>query len=815
MSNDELATTTRVVAPRDLVYFERRTKLLLAGGLIFITTLMIFLTLQPSLIFRNNTPTGGDMGAHVYGPAYLRDHLLTSLRLSGWSNDWYSGLPIYRFYMVVPALFILALDVFLPYGIALKLVAVAGLLALPLCTWLFARLARLAFPIPELLVVASTIFLFDESFTIYGGNIASTMAGEFSFSIALAFAVLGFGVFWRGIETGGYRIAATILLALSALSHGIVLLFAFLGYLLILAMHKEPAKWKHGAPVIGTAVLLSAFWVLPFLLNHAYMTDMKYEPQPTGFGEGWVEMFFPLHIVFDVLITGFAVIGFLSALWRRSTVAAWLGIYGVILAIGVFVARESLPIIGLLWNPRVLPFLYLVRYMLMMIGIYEAIVAVGRYVSLERAAARVAKSGEEQTLGPSLRGRLSFNVATAIAVSFVCISIIGFRFQELPFASVRTLEDGSQRYGLGPISVPASNDGFVDGWARWNFTGYEGKNAYGEYRALIETMKQIGEDPRYGCGRALWENNGETNKYGTTMGLMLLPHWTDGCIGSMEGLFFEASATTPYHFIAAAAMSKQSSNPVRELRYDDNKAALGVRYLQELGVRYYMGFTPEAVREASDQPALREIARSGPWVIYQVEASDLVVPLTKQPVVIAGAVEQDVAVGHAGDAKERWLEVGTSWFQNPNDWVALPAADGPDEWQRITTRIDLDRRIGEPGESGRRVDIVVPNETITQTNLAPVVVSDVVQGRSSVSFSVDTVGVPVLVRTSYFPNWNVSGATGPYRVAPNMMVVVPTSNEVRLSFGWSFLDIFAYVLTIAGIVVLVRWRRRRHLAPLL
>ncbi|NBP18438.1 MAG: hypothetical protein EBU98_07315, partial [Actinobacteria bacterium] len=153
MSNDELASSTRVVAPRDLVFFERRTKLLLAGGIIFVTTLMIFLTLQPSLIFRNNTPTGGDMGAHVYGPAYLRDHLLTSLRLSGWSNDWYSGLPIYRFYMVVPALFVLAFDVFLPYGIALKLVAIAGLLALPLCTWLFARLALPAAGIVGLVVV--------------------------------------------------------------------------------------------------------------------------------------------------------------------------------------------------------------------------------------------------------------------------------------------------------------------------------------------------------------------------------------------------------------------------------------------------------------------------------------------------------------------------------------------------------------------------------------------------------------------------------------------------------------------------------------
>ena len=789
------------------IFVERRTQLALAAAIIAFTTLMVFFTLQPSLIFRNNTPTGGDMGAHVYGPAYLRDHLLTSFRLSGWSNDWYAGLPIYRFYMVVPAIFILLLDIVLPYGIALKLVAVAGLLALPVCTWLFAKLARLVFPIPELLVVASTVFLFDESFTIYGGNIASTMAGEFSFSIALAFSILGFGVFIRGLETGKYRIAATLLLALAALSHGIVLLFVFLGYVLILAMHRDAAKWKFGLPVIGTAILLSAFWVVPFVLNHSYMTDMKYEPQPTGYSESFIDMFFPLHTVFDVIIMGFATVGFLSALWRRSNTASWMGIYGVILAIGVFVARESLPIIGLLWNPRILPFFYLLRYMLMMIGIYESVVAVARFASLERAAARVAKTGEVQTLAPSPRGRLNFNVATAVVVALLAIGIIGFRFQELPLATLRTAQDGSVRYGIGPFSVPSSNDGFVDGWARWNFTGYEGKNAYGEYRAIVETMKQIGEDPRYGCGRALWENNGELNKYGTTMGLMLLPQWTDGCIGSMEGLFFEASGTTPYHFIAAAAMSKQSSNPVRELRYDDNNAALGVRYLQELGVRYYMGFTPEAVREASAQPALREITRSGPWVIYEVAASDLVVPLTVQPVVVGGRTDSQADMGHPGDAKERWLEIGTSWLQNPNDWPAMPAASGPSEWQRIDVAVDMNRRIGEPDESSRRVDVVLPTQSIDVVNVEPIVVSDVEQGRSSVSFSVNKIGTPVLVRTSYFPNWNVSGAEGPYRVAPNMMVVIPTQTDVKLSFGWSLLDVFAYVLSIVGIVVLVRWRR--------
>ena len=58
------------------------------------------------------------------------------------------------------------------------------------------------------------VFLFDESFTIYGGNIASTMAGEFSFSIALSLALLYFGVLAYGLRTGKHRALAAVLLAL-------------------------------------------------------------------------------------------------------------------------------------------------------------------------------------------------------------------------------------------------------------------------------------------------------------------------------------------------------------------------------------------------------------------------------------------------------------------------------------------------------------------------------------------------------------------------------------------------------------------------
>jgi hypothetical protein len=499
-----------------------------------------------------------------------------------------------------------------------------------------------------------------------------------------------------------------------------------------------------------------------------------------------------------------ALVGAASLFIRRQKIGMWMSVFCAILAAGVYFTRGGLPVIGLLWNPRILPFFYLLRYFLFAIGVYEVIAFAARVLSFERVARQsLSKSEENGTLEiaqiSSSRTRVSFNLGVLVAFSVATFLVIGFRFQELPFGSVKTDAAGKSEYVWGPIRGAASNDGFVDGWARWNFTGYEGKSAYGEYHDVVMTMKSLGADPSQGCGRAVWENNGELNKYGTTMGLMLLPFWTDGCIGSMEGLFFEAAGTTPYHFITAAAMSKQSSNPVRELRYDNNDAAKGVAYMRALGVKYFMGFTPEAVSAASAQPGLVKVAQSGPWVIFRVSESDVVVPLTVQPVVISMA---------SGDPRERWLEIGTSWFQHADEWTALPADAGPENWQHVDAKIDLTRREGEPGASGRRVDIVTPAQAIEPVALPPVVVSNVVQGQSDVSFAVDKVGVPILVRVSYFPNWKVDGANGPFRVAPNMMVVIPTSNNVKLHYGSTSLDYTAYLLTFVGVGILVRRRRK-------
>ena len=72
--------------------------------LLVVTACVVFTfkELQPSQLFKNTTPAGGDMGAHVWLPAYVKSSLLPHLRITGWTPDWYDGFPALTFYFPGP-----------------------------------------------------------------------------------------------------------------------------------------------------------------------------------------------------------------------------------------------------------------------------------------------------------------------------------------------------------------------------------------------------------------------------------------------------------------------------------------------------------------------------------------------------------------------------------------------------------------------------------------------------------------------------------------------------------------------------------------
>ncbi len=385
--------------------------------------------------------------------------------------------------------------------------------------------------------------------------------------------------------------------------------------------------------------------------------------------------------------------------------------------------------------------------------------------------------------------------------------------------------DEGRAWSFLGIDVVSDDTSFVPGWARWNFSGLEakprndgatgdvGKGGWEEYQYVQRTMLGVGE--QVGCGRSLWEFAPELNRYGTTMAMMLLPMWTDGCIGSMEGLYFEATPTVPYHFLAQSDLSAPSRNvgasesvggpsrAMRDLPYEDFDIDTGVERLRELGVRYYLAFSPRTVEAARSHPALTEVTTATPWVVFETDAR-VVEPLTHVPVVV------DPVRNH----QDQWLDVGVEWFTA--DSPVRPASAGPEEWPRIEGGVVTDRY----DAPDTRLAGSTPTDAETLAELLPRVdvgvsteVSNVALGTDSITFDVDRIGTPILVRASYFPNWQAAGADGPYRVAPNFMAVVPTETTVKLTYGRTLVDWAAIGLTLSGaigLIAVVRGDRRRR-----
>jgi hypothetical protein len=807
------------------------TAVLVIGSVAF-----TFSQLHPGLLFLDTTPAGGDMGAHVWGPAYLREELLPRLRLSGWAPDWYDGFPAYQFYMVIPSLLIVFLDVvlFVPYNVAFKLIAVSGLLALPVCAWAMGRLARLPFPMPAALAVASVPFTFDRSFSIYGGNAASTLAGEFAFTISLCFALLFLGVVLRGLETGRSRAWAAVLLALTVCCHIIPAIFAVVaaGVALLLSLEWRRAwaaiaiaavagfgllafavgptlavvalvvvlvgavalNWRDrtellarwGAnrlrgwwlvSVVGIGGLLTGFWTIPFVLRRQYMTDMGWEKLPNF----WQPLF-PGHIgdrmahvvhwasklighhpnpvghpvlqagsttpADMTLVVVLALLGVGTSIAYRRRFGIWLSWVALSLAVLFGVTPQ-----GRLWNARLLPFWYLCLYFLAGLAVVELVSAVAVLARKDRPSRGVLVGGP-------------------VVASLLTLVIIALPLRALPLGT--TSADGTKYSWLGLLSTHDRSN--VPGWAEWNFSGYERKDAYPEYQDVVSAMRKVGE--QRGCGRAMWEYSGDLDRFGTPMALMLLPYWTEGCIGSMEGLYFEASATTPYHFIDQSELSATPSRAERGLPYGGLDVGLGVDHLQLLGVKYYMAFSPTAIAQANEEPDLKVVASTGSWRIYEVAHSEVVQPLANQPAVVKGVPS----------TSKGWEKMAVDWYLDRSRWGVMLAADGPSPWERVE-----------------------PTDTPLTHAYSKTTITDIVTEPDKISFTVDRTGAPILVKASYFPNWKVKNAEGPFRVAPNLMVVVPTDNLVSLEYGRTSVDWFAYLCTIAGIVLVVLVARRRRL----
>ena len=743
-------------------------------------SLIVLVVLNPWLILSSTTPTGGDMGAHVLGPAFLRDTLLPEGRILGWSDDWFAGFPAFYFYFPLPSLTIVLLDVILPYGVAFKLVTVLGLLALPVAAYFHARAISLSRPIAVIASTSGAIFAFMESFNIYGGNIASSLAGEFSYSWSFALSLVYLGLLIKGVrEDRRYLKWAALALALTALSHILTTIVVIFASLFVIA-------WKKG--LIRTLLVwfwgfaVAAFWALPLLARIGLTSDMAWTPLSR------LEELFPVEVWIPLPL---AIVG---AAWavRRSRNAVPL-VAATLLPIIYFPLPNLLPdllpdLFGgerwKLWNGRLLPYWYFGVVFFATVAVGVAVVWASRrlpsriHMHWVRAlvvtiAAVGAGLAADSTDFPDYAwvlfvvGGMLFLVA-----SFWWGESVGTRHYLVVLAS--------SILALGALSGVT----FVDGWARWNYEGYEAKEPWLEYERLMADIETLPP------GRVQWEGNGDWNKYGTPMSPMLIPYWTEDSHESMEGLYFESSLTTPFHFINSSEMSLKASNPIPGLAYQNFQLERGLKHLSIYGVSYYVNITPEAGEEADSIESMTRIATSGPFGIFALPETQLVEAATFVPSVyeaperglLGALIGSDTVVGDDGEPLASFHDMALEWYDDVDNLDRWVVSDGPDSWKRIES---LDER-----------------EAVL-TNAPEDAVSDVVVDDHMISFRTEAVGVPHLVKVSYFPNWEATGAEGPYRATPSLMVVIPTGEDVLIEFNDTWAETVGKTLTGLGVLALV------------
>ncbi len=819
--------------------------------LVVVGTVIVIVIWQcdPSLLVANTMTTGGDTGAHFGLAEFLKSNLLPHGQVTGWFPGAYDGLPLNTFYFPLPDTLAAVLGYVIPFDIAFKFVTILGSITLPIAAWAFGRLVGMERPRPAVLAAFTLPFLFDQTFTIYGGNLYSTMAGEYAFSLGLSVSLVFLGFVVRGMRTGRSRLPAILLLAACVLCHLVPTLFCLVGagaMVVFFGPTRRHVWWL--VSVVGSAFLLVAWWAVPFVMEQAYSTTMGWQNVTT-----YRVLLAP---VADRWALGFAVVGVVLASIRFNRSMLALAASGVVAALFVRFAPQSA-----LYNTRVLPIWWLCVYLVAGYALAEVLVMAARGWRNLRDALRwapppvpagavpggptpaFATGGPLPAFAPRVmpatgvpgRGVPATGMpATDVsggpsgpgtgtipgpgdppghggqswwqpppnahllaprpprhmswAPGAVVVPLVALAVSALVVLPPLLVSAGSS-YKLGPVNVRASN---VSAWAQWNYSGVERKPGWAELQGIVRTMDKV--TARYGCGRDMWEYNSDENRFGTPEALMLLPNYTGGCVASMEGLLFESSTSTPYHFINQAELSVSPSEAMvpatTGIVYGPVNVALGIEHLQLLGVKYFMAASPLIQDQAASNPALSLVGSTGPWhtdyqnsiitttwKVYLVHDSSLVTPLKETPDVLTGV----------GAAQKSWLPVSQRWYADPVSWSQQLVAGGPASWTKAPHGVAPSKHHALPA----------------------VTVSDVRSTDDQVSFHVSRVGVPVLVRVSYFPSWHATGALGPWRSEPNLMVVDPTAHDVTLTYGLSGPDKLGLVLSAIGLVVLgmLIWRR--------
>ncbi|PKL03494.1 MAG: hypothetical protein CVV53_09385, partial [Spirochaetae bacterium HGW-Spirochaetae-9] len=428
---------------------EIRESLFAAFALVLVYALLLT-RFDLKLLFSDTILTGGDSASWYQVLATLKNDFLPKGRLFGFSQANFFGYLEGQHYFILPFLSAALLGLAVPLTVALKIATVAGGFALPVTMFAAATSITGRKRAGVLAAASSLLFLFNESYTIFGGNWLSTFAGEFCFSWAIA--LLPLFVASVVADMGDRKrtgILSGLLLGLIGLSHFFVFMPAFFlpflsAFQLLPRLLRSGKKRSSPAnsPEAGTtlrilvtysiALCTMAFWLLPMAATRRwaqpismiwYFSSLKDFARQTL---AWVWV--PLCIVFVAAL-------FAGKTFRDERRFLALTLYALAACAFLFFAAPGLGMPDIRFIPSALIFCAL-------------------------GASILVESWLNRSLG----------------------SLSGFFTSSMPSAAVLIL-------AISACAGAAAMARNAPAWFRWNYAGYEAKSQWPVLAGLGETYR--------------------------------------------------------------------------------------------------------------------------------------------------------------------------------------------------------------------------------------------------------------------------------------------------------------------------------------
>jgi hypothetical protein len=529
----------------------------------------LFFHYMPMAVFNAEPATGGDTGSHFWPLWTLVHEALPHFQIRVWNPGNLAGEPHLTHYFPLPYLLMAFFSLFMPLGRAFNIGTLLPVLLLPLCIYFCFKKLRTRFPVPILAALGSLSFLYNESFSMWGGNAVSTLAGQFAHMYAFCFFFLGIGFLSQEMhqkKSVCYLLAAFSFAAV-LLSHFYVALMLPVVFLVFLILEKSDFFLLRFKKLMVTGLValgLSAWFVLPMLHNSPWTTPFGLVwGRATLFQEAFPAIFWPFAILFVslVLILSIHRARFVESEWKVPLVFCLLTAICSLLFYFIF------PSLGLV-DVRMVPNL-------------ELMLCLGASILIGVAARRFLSS--------------PWQIFAVVLFSIVLIWWPARQVKNFPY------------------------------WMQWNYSGWQAKTAYKDLVNVSDKLRGNFSEPR-----VIYENSDLSNAAGTMRVFEMLPFFAQR--STLESVYMQATLLAPAAFYMQALISKTPSCPFPNYTCTGFDLAKVENYASLLGFNQLLLITPVIRKQADEQSFLEKEGDFGLWHLYKFkEPVRMVETLSKLP----------------------------------------------------------------------------------------------------------------------------------------------------------------------------------------